>query len=123
MPHELNKLYRLGGVAFIASVPAVIALYHSLANIDRAEAATGCGIIASVVPIIAVLDIFHGRLAYPVYGLQVATPAFAELVIAIFYAGMHAIGIMMGVATIVLSLAMSRSVYGERIAKRTTSSR
>ena len=97
-------------------VPAVIALYHSLAGIDRAKAATGCGIIAVVVPVIAVLDIFHGRLVYPVYGIRVNTPAVAELAVAVFYGGLHAIGILLGIATLVLSLAMKRGVYGKSIA-------
>ena len=54
--------------AAMSLVPAVIALYYSLAGIDRVKAAAGCGIIATVVPVIVVLDIVHGRLVYPVYG-------------------------------------------------------
>jgi hypothetical protein len=102
--------------AAMALVPAVIALYHSLADSDRVKAATGCGVIAAVVPVLAVLDIVHGRLVYPVYGLRVSTPAVAELVVAIFYGGLHAVGILLGVATLVLSLAMRRGVYGKPIA-------
>jgi len=96
-------------------VPAVIALYHSLAGADRTKALLGCGIIAVVIPILGVLDIIHGRLVYPVYGIHVNTPAVAELVVAVFYGGLHAIGILLGVATIVLSLAMKRGVYGRNI--------
>lgn len=102
--------------AAVSLVPAVIALYHSLASIDRAKAATGCAIIAAVIPVIAVLDIVHGRLVYPVYGIIVDTPAAAAVVVAIFYGGLHAVGILFGVATIVLSLAMRRGRYGKRIA-------
>lgn len=102
--------------AAVSLVPAVIALYHSLASIDRAKAATGCAIIAAVIPVIAVLDIVHGRLVYPVYGIIVDTPAAAAVVVAIFYGGLHAVGILFGVATIVLSLAMRRGRYRKRIA-------
>jgi len=102
--------------AAMALVPAVIALYRSLVDSDRVAATTGCGIIAAVVPILAVLDIVHGRLVYPVYGIRVSTPAVAELVVAIFYGGLHAVGILMGVATFVLSLAMRRGAYGRSIA-------
>lgn len=97
-------------------VPAVIALYHSLASVDRTKAAIGCGIIAVVIPIIIVLDIVHGRLIYPVYNIRINTPAVAELVVAVFYGGLHAVGLLLGIATIVLSLAMIRGVYGRNIA-------
>jgi hypothetical protein len=91
-------------------VPAVIALYYSLAATDRIKAMLGCGIIAVVIPIIDVLLIVHGRLIYPVFGIRVNTPAIAEFVVAVYYGGLHAIGLLLGIATIVLSLAMKRGV-------------
>ena len=97
-------------------VPGVIALYQSLVSVDRAKAATGCGIMAVVVTVIAMLLIVHGRLVYPVYGLRASAPESVELVVAIFYGGMHAVGLLMAVATFVLSLAMRRSAIGGRIA-------
>ena len=105
-------------VLFFAAVfliPAVFALYQSLASIDRAKAVIGCGIIAAVIPIIFVLLIVQGRLVYPVYHLQNRSPAVAELIVSVFYGGLHAIGILLGVATIALSLAMKTSVYGRRL--------
>jgi hypothetical protein len=97
-------------------VPAVIALYYSLAATDRVKAIVGCGIIAVVIPIIDVLLIVHGRLVYPVFGIRVNTPPIAEFVVAVYYGGLHAIGLLLGIATIVLSLAMKRGVYGRNIA-------
>lgn len=97
-------------------VPGVIALYYSLASLDRSKAVLGCGIIAVVIPIIFVLVIVHGRLIYPVYNIRVNTPAVAELVVAVYYGGLHAIGLLLGGATIVVSLAMKRGVYGRNIA-------
>ncbi len=97
-------------------VPGVIALYYSLASLNRSKAAVGCGIIAVAIPIIFMLVIVHGRLIYPVYDIRVNTPAVAELVVAVYYGGLHAIGLLLGVATIVLSLAMKRGVYGRNIA-------
>ena len=41
---------------------------------------------------------------------------YAEYVVAVFYGGLHAVDIMLGIATLVLSLAMMRGVYGKRIA-------
>jgi len=102
--------------AAMALVPAVIALYDSLASTDRVKAATGCGIIAAVIPVIAMSLIAHGRLIYPIYGIRVRSPAVAEYAVAVFYGGLHAVGLMLGIATLVLSLAMVRGVYGKRIA-------
>lgn len=102
--------------AGMALIPAVIALYHSLASTDRVKAATGSGIIAATIPVIVMLLIVHGRLVYPVYGIRVSSPAVAEYVVAVFYGGLHAVGLMLGIATVVLSLAMMRGVYGKGIA-------
>jgi hypothetical protein len=103
-------------VAAVSLVPAVIALYHSLAPIDKVKASVGCGILAMVIPVIAVLDIVHGRLVFPVYGIRVSTPMAAELVVGLFYGGLHATLILLGVATFILSLAMRRGIYGKPIA-------
>ena len=72
--------------------------------------------MAAAIPVLFVLDIVHGRLIYPVYGLRIATPAEAELVVGLFYGGLHAVFIMMGVATISLSVALQRGSHERRIA-------
>ena len=118
---EANKLVLslVSEVLFFASmslVPAVIALYLTLASVERTLAATGCGIIAVVVPVLGVLLIVHGRLVYPVYGLHISDPAVAELIVALFYGGLHAVGLLMAVATFVLSLAMRRGAFGAPVA-------
>lgn len=100
----------------VAMVPATFALYQSLASVDRFKAAAGCGIIAVVIPVVAMLLIVHGRLVFPVYGLRIDTPVAAELALGIYYGGMHAVSELMGFATLVLSLAMLRGVYGKRVA-------
>ena len=118
---ETNRLVLSFGseVLFFASmslVPGVIALYLSLASVESTLAATGCGIIAVVVPVLSVLLIVHGRLVYPVYGLHISDPAVAELVVALFYGGLHAVGLLMAVATFVLSVAMRRGAFGAPVA-------
>jgi hypothetical protein len=101
--------------ATMTLIPAVAALYHSLASTERAKAVTGCGIIAVVIPTLVMSLIVHGRLVYPIYSMRVNTPAVAEFTVAIFYGGMHAVLLLMAVATFVLSLAMRRE-YGKPIA-------
>jgi hypothetical protein len=120
--------------ATVSLVPAVFVLYHSglvaaadaaiavvhtdptdnkgvnnaTAAVMAAATVTGCGILATVVvPLLIVLDVVHGRLVYPAYGLRsIHTPEMAQLAVAIFYGGMHAVSILMGIATVALSLAI-----------------
>jgi hypothetical protein len=101
--------------ATVLLVPGTIAVYQSLVDVDRTKAATGCGIIAVTIPVIAVMLIVHGRLVYPIYGMRVDTPEAAALVVMVFYGGLHAIYLLLGVATIVLSLAMKRGAYAKWI--------
>jgi hypothetical protein len=102
--------------ATVLLVPGTIALYRSLVDVDRIKAAAGCGIIAATIPVMAVMLIIHGRLVYPIYGMRVDTPDAAALVVMIFYGGLHAIYLLLAVATIVLSLAMTRGAYPKWIA-------
>ena len=102
--------------ATVLMVPGTVAVYQSLVDVDRNKAATGCGIIAATIPVMAVMLIVHGRLVYPIYGMRVDTPQAAALVVMVFYGGVHAIYLLMAVATIVLSLAMKRGAYATWIA-------
>src|SRR5262249_18741974 len=64
-------------VFFVASallVPAVIALYESVAGTHRTHAAAGGGILAVTIPVLFVLAIVHGRLMYPVCDIKAHTP-------------------------------------------------
>lgn len=102
--------------ATVLLVPGTIALFQSLVDVDRTKAATGCGIIAVTIPVMAVMLIVHGRLVYPIYGMRVETPEAAALVVTVFYGALHAIYLLLAVATIVLSLAMKRGAYAKWIA-------
>jgi len=102
--------------ATVLLVPGTLALYQSLVDVDRTKAATGCGIIAATIPVMAVILIVHGRLVYPIYGMRIDTPDAAALVVMVFYGGLHAIYLLLAVATIILSLAMTRSAYAKWVA-------
>ena len=114
---ETNRLVLslVSEVLFFASIsliPALIALYLKLARDAPILAATGCGILATIIPVLSVLIIVQGRLVYPVYGLYISDPAVAEFVVAIFYGGLHAVGLLMASATFLLSLAMKHGAFG-----------
>ena len=101
--------------AIVLLIPGIVHVYQSLADVERTKAATGCGIIAATIPVMAMLLIVHGRLVYPIYGMRVETPETAAFVIMVFYGGLHAISLLLAVATIVLSLAMARGAYAKWI--------
>jgi hypothetical protein len=102
--------------ATVLLVPGTVALYQSLVDVDRTKAGMGCGIIAATIPVMAVILIVHGRLVYPIYGMRITTPDAAALVVMLFYGGLHAIYLLLAVATVVLSLAMKRGAYAKWIA-------
>jgi hypothetical protein len=102
--------------AAVLLVPGTIALYRHLVDVDPSKAAAGCGIIAATIPVMAVMLVIHGRLVYPIYGMRVDTPEAAALVVMLFYGGLHAIYLLLAVATIVLSLALKRGVRAKWIA-------
>lgn len=98
--------------AAVAMVPAVAGLHASLRRTGSPWAVTGCGIVAAVIPVIAMLDIVHGRLVFPVYGIGAPSPDVAEFIVAVFYGGLHAVGLLLGAAVLLLGPAMKRANYG-----------
>ena len=98
--------------ALMCLIPAVPALYDRLQPSSPASATLGCGTLAAVIPVLAMLDIVHGRLVFPVYGLRVGTPSVAEFAVAIYYGGLHAAQLMLGFAVLMLALAMRRAGIG-----------
>jgi len=102
--------------AAVLLVPGIVALYRSLADRHPVRAATGCGVMGVVVALVAVMLVVHGRLVYPIYGIQVTTADLAALVVALFYGGFHAVYLLMAVATLLLSAALWREPHGRPVA-------
>lgn len=101
-------------VFFVAAgllVPAVIALYCSLAASSRSLAAAGGGVVAATIPVLFLLAIVHGRLMYPVYDIKVHTPEIAEFTVAAYYGGLHSVAILLAIGAVLLSFAMRRGSY------------
>jgi hypothetical protein len=101
--------------AVVLLVPGVIGLYRSLARFDPRKATWGCGLVATVIPVLMVLTIIHGRLPYAVYGIDLNDPAVVQLVVSIYYGGQHAVGLLFCVATLVIAAAMRNTPYGTPI--------
>lgn len=102
-------------IASVLLVPGLIGLYASLVGVDRRMTAIGCGIVAVLIPVIVAIAIVHGRFVYPVYDIDLNDPSIMQLVASIYYGGEHAVLLLFGVATIVLSLAMRNTPYGNTI--------
>jgi hypothetical protein len=96
-------------------IPGVIGLYSSLAGFDPRKAASGCGLVAVVIPVMMALTIVHGRLAFPVYDIKLDDPAVIQSVVSMYYGGQHAVGLLFGVATILIVMAMRSTPYGTAI--------
>ena len=106
-------------VTFFAAlllIPAMLILYRILRADHQIAAATGCGITASIFPVLVVLVAIQGRLVYPVFGINMNTPSLAEFVVTSYYGGLHAVDVMAAVATLVLGLSMRRDPNGRLIA-------
>jgi hypothetical protein len=102
-------------VAAVALIPAVAALYARLARADRVNAVVGCGIFAVAIAVLVVIDVVHGRLVYPEYRIE-NSEEIARFALTVYYGGLHAVGIMFGIATVALSVAMLRAGWGRGIA-------
>jgi hypothetical protein len=98
--------------AVILLIPGTIGLYRSLVRFHPRLAAWGCALVASLIPVMTALTIVHGRLAFPVYGIDANDPVATQLVVSLYYGGQHAVILLFGVATILLALAMRDTPYG-----------
>lgn len=101
--------------ALMCLIPAVPALYACLAHANPAFATLGCGTLAVAAPTLAMVDIVHGRFAFPVYGLRIDTGTTAEFAFAVYYGGLHSVQLMLGFAILMLTLAMKRSDFASPI--------
>ena len=99
--------------AIIAMLPASIALFLLFKEQNMTKAVLGCGIILISVPIVSLLNIIHGRLVYPVFGVLLSEES-ARYTISVFFGGMHAINLMYAVALVTLGLAMQDQHWGSR---------
>lgn len=71
--------------------------------------------LALTIPLLAALVIVHGRLVCPVVGLSIRNPDVAELVVALYQGGMHAVLLLFTLATVALSVAILRAWFGRPV--------
>jgi hypothetical protein len=66
------------------------------------------GLLAAAVPFALAMDIVYGRLVYPVYGLSLADPVSAELVVMVAWGGQHAVWLLRAAAAFLLTSGPGR---------------
>lgn len=99
--------------AIFAMLPASCALFILFKERNMMKAVLGCGIILISVPIVSFLNIIHGRLVYPIFGLLLSEESL-RYSISVFYGGMHAVNLMYAIALVTLGLAMQDQRWGSR---------
>ncbi|MCL6605298.1 MAG: hypothetical protein K6T94_20750 [Paenibacillus sp.] len=101
--------------ATLLLIPSIVALYRILVKVDKIKTWLGCGLVAVIIPIHLFLVIILGRLVYPVYDIELS-PDIYKLVLSLYYGGMHAVSLILGVATILLCFVIRRSSIGKSVA-------
>lgn len=101
--------------ATLALIPSIAALYKILVKTEKVKALIGCGILALILPVNIFLDIILGRLAYPVYNMELSTDI-NKLVLSIYYGGTHCAAILWSVAIILLCFVIRKSAVGRMAA-------
>jgi len=99
--------------AIFAMLPASCALFILFKEQNMTKAVLGCGIILISVPIVSLLNIIHGRLVYPIFGVLPSEES-VRYSISVFYGGMHAVNLMHAIALVILGSAMQDQRWGTR---------
>ena len=97
--------------AAVLLIPSIVALYRLLVQVHPVLTVFGCGLLAVSIPVYIVLVIILGRLVYPVYGIKLSPESY-KLVISLYYGGVHCAALVMGIATILLSLVIRMGGLG-----------
>ncbi|WNS41475.1 hypothetical protein [Paenibacillus sp. MMS20-IR301] len=97
--------------AALLLIPSAVALYRVLVKVSPIQTMLGCGLLAVNIPVYLFLVIILGRWVYPVYEIELS-PDLYRLVISLYYGGMHCTALILGAATILLSLVTRKSGLG-----------
>ena len=98
-----------------ALLPGVVSLYRGIAPAHPKSGVLGCGLIALTLPIFAVLLIVHGRLVFPVFDIRAHTPDQAELLVALYFGGLHVVWLLFAFGTLALGLGLWKTDRGMAI--------
>lgn len=98
-----NELKMFASVFLLAGLIGVARTRRSVNGLELL--AMAAFVLATV--LVAVLVLVEGRLAYPIFGLQLS-PATAGLVISLMYGALHAVSVMFAVGILAVTLSAMR---------------
>lgn len=108
----------LNEVSFIATVLLVLGAIGLFLSLDRPGhrlARWGCSLLAVTIPVMMALTVIHGRLVYPVHSIALNETATLRLLVSLYYGGQHTVGLLFGIATILIALSMRTTFYGNTL--------
>ena len=102
-------------IAAVLMIPGLVGLQRSRRGSPHRGAATGVAIMAATIPAMVIVSVFGGRLVFPMYGIELTDPDTAKLNVGLYFGGQHATLLLLGVATMLVSLAMRDTRYGRAV--------
>ncbi|WP_128659040.1 hypothetical protein [Paenibacillus sp. 598K] len=100
--------------ATLGVIPSIIVLYR-LAKTAQAQTLLACGIMAIILPVNMVIVVILGRLAYPVYGIELDAESY-RLLLSLYYGGVHTVALLWSAAVILICFVIRKSPLGKTVA-------
>lgn len=101
--------------AIVFMIPGVRSLNDFLIKENTNSYSFGCGIMNVVISLWMTLLVVQGRLIFPVFNLH-TSPFSAELLVGLWYGGLHAVYLLMAGAMVLIGFDMRKITYGKQIA-------
>lgn len=108
---QLSVSNELFFFAILCLIPAIIVLYQTIKPRHTISMLAGCGNFLLAVTLLSMLVVIEGRLVYPVYELALTTDSI-NLIVIVFFGGLHTVSLMFGLALIMIGFAMRHSING-----------
>ncbi len=109
----VDELFVIGSALVVLGA---VGLAFALATSARPfTALTGCTLLALAGVVGVGLAAVHGRLVYPVLGLDAADPASVRLVVTITAGGMHVVALLLAAAAATLAVAQVGTAFGRAV--------
>ena len=112
----LAAIEELAVIGAVALVPAAVVLHRAHAASRRTALTTAWALLAALAPTTIVLAAVHGRIVYPVYGIDVSGDATVDaLVLTIWIGGMHAVSLVIAASAAFAASAFWSTRHRRRV--------
>jgi hypothetical protein len=100
--------------AIVCLTPGVVVLFRTTRFRRPVSSLLGCSSLLLAMTLLGVLVVVGGRLVYPVFGISLLDDVIA-LVVSLFFGGLHAVLLFMGVGLIAASFALRQENAWRRL--------